>query len=136
MLSAIFGIFAVLSAVAGYWVAAIICVVLMLISMEGSSDERAHYRARVNRDRYWAHGEEPDWKRQQRADRERAERDRARFEKAKRDAAAGRWEDVPWSLRGQVRREQKRYDAWLAEQERLAAEKRRKYMEQMRANRR
>ena len=66
MLSVIFGMFAVLSAATGHWVAAVICGVLTLISMEVSSDERAHYRAQVNRDRYWAYGEEPDWKRSQR----------------------------------------------------------------------
>ena len=66
MLSAIFGIAAVISAVTGYWVAAVICGILMFISLGVSSDERAHYRAQVNRDRYWAYGEEPDWKRRQR----------------------------------------------------------------------
>ena len=71
MLSAIFGIAAVISAVTGYWVAAVICGVLTLISMEVSRDERAHYRARVNRDRYWAYGEEPDWKRRKRAEQAR-----------------------------------------------------------------
>lgn len=71
MISAILGIFAVISAVTGYWVVAVICGVLTLISMEVSRDERAHYRARVNRDRYWAYGEEPDWKRKQRAEQAR-----------------------------------------------------------------
>ena len=63
MLSAIFGFFTVVSALTGQWVGAAICGVLTLISMSVSSDERASYRAKVNRDRYWAYGEEPDWKR-------------------------------------------------------------------------
>lgn len=71
MISAILGIFAVISAVTGYWVAAVICGVLTLISMEVSRDERARYRGRVNRARYWAYGEEPDWKRKQRAEQAR-----------------------------------------------------------------
>lgn len=136
MLSAIFGIAAVISAVTGYWVAAVICGVLTLISMEVSSDERAHYRARVNRDRYWAYGKEPDWKRKRRAEKSQAERDRARLKQARQDAAAGRWDEVPWSLRRKIRKEQEDHDAWMAEQERIAAEKRRKYIEQMRAKRR
>lgn len=68
MISAILGIFAVTFAIMGRWIGAVICGVLTLISMEVSRDERAHYRGRVNRDRYWAYGEEPDWKRKQRAE--------------------------------------------------------------------
>ena len=63
MFSAIFGLFAVISAVSGHWLGAVICGILTLISMGVSSDERASYRAKVNRDRYWAYGEEPAWKR-------------------------------------------------------------------------
>ena len=99
-------------------------------------DDKAEMRAYYNRRDYWAYGKEPDWKRQQRVEKAQAERNRARLQKARRDAAAGRWDEVPWSLRGQMRREQEDHDAWMAEQERLAAEKRRKYMEQMRAKRR
>lgn len=63
MFSAIFGFFALVSALTGQWLGAVICGILMFISMSVSSDERASYRAKVNRDRYWAYGEEPDWKR-------------------------------------------------------------------------
>jgi len=66
MFSAICGILAVISALTGHWVAAVICGVLMLMCLEIASDERAHYRAQVNRDRYLAYGEEPDWKRKRR----------------------------------------------------------------------
>ena len=45
------------------WGGAAICAFIMLIFMSIASDERAEYRARRNRNRYWAYGEEPDWKR-------------------------------------------------------------------------
>lgn len=63
MFSFIFGFFAFVCLMTKMWVGAAICAFLMLISMSAASDERAEYRARQNRNRYWAYGEEPDWKR-------------------------------------------------------------------------
>lgn len=71
MISLICGIFTVISAMTGHWIAAVICGALTLAFMSASSDERARYRAQVNRDRYWAYGEEPDWKRRKRAEQAR-----------------------------------------------------------------
>ena len=76
MISLICGIFTVISVLTGHWIAAVICGVLTLGFMSASSDERAHYRAQVNRDRYWAYGKEPDWKRRQREEQRRNNRRR------------------------------------------------------------
>ncbi len=41
----------------------IIGIVLFLLGMMGSEAMSEHNRARMNYRRYWAYGEEPDWKR-------------------------------------------------------------------------
>lgn len=63
MLSFIFGFFAFICLVTEMWLGAVICAFLMILSMSASADERTAERARHNRNRYWAYGEEPDWKR-------------------------------------------------------------------------
>lgn len=103
----------------------------MFMLREDAADIRAYF----NRRDYWAYGKEPDWKRRRRAEKEQAEREMTVLRKAKQAAAAGRWEDVPWELRKRIRTEQKRDEQRLADQERIAAEKRRAYVEQMRLKR-
>lgn len=66
MFSLICGFFTIISIITGNWIFAVICGILTIGFLNAASDERAHYRAKVNRDRYWAYGEEPSWKRQQR----------------------------------------------------------------------
>lgn len=129
-------LFLLIGIITGSWgpaaIAGIIVGVVVFMFHEDKADMRAYY----NRRDYWAYGKEPDWKRKQRAEKAQAERDGARLQKARRAVSAGRLDEVPWSLRGKIRKEQEDHDAWMAEQERLAAEKRRKHMEQMRAKRR
>lgn len=129
-------LFLLIGIISGHWgeaaIAGIIVGVIVFMFQEDAADMRAYY----NRRDYWAYGKAPDWKRRQRVEKVQAERDSARLQNARQAAAAGRWDEVPWSLRGKIRKEQEDHDAWMAEQERLATEKRRAYMEQMRAKRR
>lgn len=105
-------LFLLIGIISGHWgeaaIAGIIVGVVVFMFQEDAADMRAYY----NRRDYWAYGKEPDWKRRQRDERRGADGSR--------------------NSRAQRAREAK----WLKEQERIAAEKRQKYMEQMRAKRR
>lgn len=50
----------------GQWWLAAVCGVFAVLGMCAVSDEHAYYRGRVNRDRWWAYGEEPGWARKRR----------------------------------------------------------------------
>lgn len=105
-------LFLLIGIISGHWGAAAIAGsivgVIVFMFQEDAADMRAYY----NRRDYWAYGKDPDWKRSQREERHGAEGIR--------------------NGRAQRAREAK----WLKKQERIAAEKRRAYMEQMRAKRR
>lgn len=74
MFAILFGFMTFICVVTGMWVGAIVFGFLMALSIVGASDDKAHYIARVNRDRYWAYGEEPEWKRRKRREAERQAR--------------------------------------------------------------
>lgn len=87
----VFGMLTIGSIMNGNVIPAIICGFLTLLNICVLSDENAHYRAQVNRDRYWAYGEEPDWKRQKRIRQQREaqawqEREAQRLERARQKA--------------------------------------------------
>lgn len=107
-----FVLFLLIGIITGSWgpaaIVGIIVGVVVFMFQEDAADMRAYY----NRRDYWAYGKEPDWKRRQLDERRGTDRTR--------------------SSRTQQAREEK----WMKEQERIAAEKRQKYMEQMRAKRR
>lgn len=100
-------LFLLIGIITGSWGPAAIVGIIVGVVVFMFQEDAADMRAYYNRRDYWAYGKEPDWKRRKRAEQSR-----------------------------NVRSQQKREDKWLKEQERLAAEKRRSYMEQMRAKRR
>lgn len=100
-------LFLLIGIITGSWGPAAIVGIIVGVVVFMFQEDAADMRAYYNRRDYWAYGKEPDWKRRQRAEQSR-----------------------------NVRSQQKREDKWMKEQERLAAEKRRAYMEQMRAKRR
>lgn len=100
-------LFLLIGIISGHWGEAAIAGIIVGVVVFMFQEDAADMRAYYNRRDYWAYGKEPDWKQRQREEQSR-----------------------------NVRSQQKREDKWLKEQERIAAEKRRKYMEQMRAKRR
>lgn len=100
-------LFLLIGIISGHWGEAAIVGIIVGVIVSMFQDDKAEMRAYYNRRDYWAYGKEPDWKRRQREERRGAEGSR--------------------NSRAQRAREEK----WMKEQERLAAEKRRKYMEQM-----
>lgn len=95
-------LFLLIGIVSGHWGESLIVGIIVGVIVSMFQDDKAEMRAYYNRRDYWAYGKEPDWKRRKRAEQSR-----------------------------NVRSQQKREDKWLKEQERIAAEKRRAYMERV-----
>ena len=95
-------LFLLIGIITGSWGPAAIVGIIVGAVVFMFQEDAADMRAYYNRRDYWAYGKEPDWKRRKRAEQSR-----------------------------NVRSQQKLEDKWLKEQERIAAEKRRAYMERV-----
>lgn len=95
-------LFLLIGIISGHWGEAAIAGIIVGAVVFMFQEDAADMRAYYNRRDYWAYGKEPDWKQRQRTEQNR-------------------------NSRAQRTREEK----WLKEQERIAAEKRRAYMEQV-----